>query len=80
MMKIFAFLAALMVVISLAGCNYDMLDTNYKFDKAYVSIGGETQEVYIRSWCDYENSDMMQVTTKDGNVILTHSSNIILVG
>ena len=59
----------------LSGCNQQIIDLNYSFK--YATIEG-IGKIEISSWKDYENSDMMQVTSKDGTVYLTHSSNIIL--
>lgn len=59
----------------LSGCNQQIIDLNYSFK--YATIDG-IGKIEISSWKDYENSDMMQVTSKDGTVYLTHSSNVIL--
>lgn len=59
----------------LSGCNQQIIDLNYSFK--YATIDG-IGKIEISSWRDYENSDMMQVTSKDGTVYLTHSSNVIL--
>jgi len=59
----------------LSGCNMQVVDLNYNFK--YADIEG-IGTIEISSWRDYENSDMMQVTGKDGTVYLTHSSNVIL--
>ena len=80
MKKFLVILAAIMVAFSICGCNKQIIDLNYKFDKAYVVMGDEVKEVSIKSWNDYENSDMVQITTTDGDVYLTHSANIILAG
>ena len=80
MKKFLVLVAAIMVAFSISGCNKQIIDLNYKFDKAYIVMGDEVKEVSIKSWNDYENSDMVQVTTTDGDVYLTHSTNIILVG
>ena len=80
MKKFLVFLAAIMVAFSISGCNKQIIDLNYKFDKAYIVLGEEVKEVTIKSWNDYENSDMVQVITTDGDVYLTHSTNVILVG
>lgn len=69
---------SLILAIALTGCGYNkqLIDLNYKFDKAYIEGIGE---INIKSWNDYENSDMVQVIANDGTVYLTHSSNVILV-
>ena len=80
MKRVLVFLAAIMVAFSICGCNKQIVDLNYKFDKAHILLGDEAKEVSIKSWNDYENSDMVQITTTDGDVYLTHSSNIIPAG
>lgn len=69
---------SLILATALTGCGYNkqLIDLNYKFDKAYIEGIGE---INIKSWNDYENSDMVQVIANDGTVYLTHSSNVILM-
>ena len=66
------------IILALTSCGYNkqIFDVDYHFNKAIIENVGTVE---IKSWNDYENSDMIQVTTKDGTVYLTHSSNIILV-
>lgn len=60
----------------LTGCNAQIIDTNYTFNKAIIEGVGE---VDVRTWCDYEDSDAVQITATDGTVYLTHYSNVILI-
>lgn len=59
--------------------NRTWFDTTYTFTEAVVMRGDGEQHVKIRSWCDYENSDMIQITLDNGETYLTHSSNVILI-
>lgn len=68
-------IAIIFAATLLSGCNMQVVDLNYNFK--YATIDG-IGKIEISSWRDYENSDMMQVTGKDGTVYLTHSSNVIL--
>lgn len=61
----------------LTGCNKQVFDLDHVFNEAYIVDTGET--IKIKSWCDYDNSDMIQFTDTDGKVYLTHSSNVILM-
>lgn len=61
----------------LTGCNKQMFDFDYAFNEVYIVDTGET--IKIKSWCDYDNSDMIQFTDTDGKVYMTHSSNVILM-
>ena len=66
-------------VMFLSGCNVQIIDTTWKYDKAYINVGSETIICEVSSWKDYQNSDMIQVRCKDGRTFLGHSSAIILV-
>ena len=62
--------------VMLSGCNKQIIDLDYSFNYAVIEGIGE---VKVKSWNDYENSDMIQVTDTDGSVYLTHSSNVVLI-
>lgn len=62
--------------IVMHGCNRQIVDLQYSFNYADIEGIGEIQ---IKSWRDYNQSDMIQVTGVDGTVYLTHSSNVILM-
>lgn len=70
-----AVLGIILTCMILTGCNMQVIDTTWTFK--YADIEG-VGTVEVQSWCDYENSDMIQVTAKDGTTYLTHSSNVIL--
>ena len=61
--------------LSLVGCNRTLVDTTWAYK--YADIQG-IGTVKVASWRDYENSDMIQVSSTDGNTYLTHSVNVIL--
>lgn len=57
----------------LGGCNYQMIDTNYQYDRAIIQLAdGEVIEVEIDSWCDYDG-EQLQIKAKDGTIYLTSS-------
>lgn len=60
----------------LTGCNKQIIDLDYNYK--YAEIDG-IGRIELKSWNDYENSDMIQVTGKDGTVYLTHSSKVVLI-
>lgn len=64
------------IILILTSCNRQVLDLNYTFDKAIIDGIGEVE---IVSWTDYQQSDMIQVTDKNGKTYLTHSSKVILI-
>lgn len=70
------------MTLLLKGCNRQIVDFDWNFKKAVVrdGFGNLSGTVNIKSWRDYDQSDMVQITTDKGQVILTHSANIILLG
>lgn len=64
-------------VVLLSGCNKQILDLDYAYKEVYIIDTQET--IKIKSWNDYENSDMIQFTDTNGRIYLTHSSNVILM-
>ena len=80
MKKIICLLLVLAAMVALCGCNRTIIDTTYHFNYAYVSLPDGTHvEGAIRSWRDWDDSDVVQVTFTDGTVYYTHSSNIVLI-
>lgn len=69
----------LIALLFLTGCNAQIIDLNYKFNRAYIELPDGTVEVEVLTWKDYEDSDMVQVTTVDGTIYYTHGSKIILI-
>lgn len=66
-------------VIALTGCNQQIIDTTWSFNKAIIyRQDGTTIEGVVESWKDFENSDMVQVKI-DNVTYLTHSSNVVLI-
>jgi len=91
MKKILAYVCLVAMIFTIAGCapsaeanssvgyNRTLVDLVYGYDEAIISRGDGEQRIQVKSWCDYENSDMIQVTATDGTTYLTHSSNLILI-
>lgn len=80
MKKIICLLLALACVLCLCGCNKAVIDTKYHFNYAYVALpNGTCVEGPIKSWADWDDSDMLQVIFTDGTTYYTHSNNIILI-
>jgi hypothetical protein len=72
-------LATLMLTALLTGCNKQLFDTTYSFDRAVIYMpDGEIIEGKIDSWTDYEDGDQIQVKI-NGTTYLVHSSNIVLI-
>ena len=79
MKKFFAIILAIVICFSIVGCNKQLLDTTYSFDKAVLILpNGEVVEGKVQSWADFEDGDQIQVKI-DGKSYLIHSSNIVLI-
>ena len=80
MKKVFAFLLAATLAVSLAACgNRQMIDMTYTYDRAVISLpNGEVVDGKIQSWRDYEDGDQIQVTV-NCKTYLVHSTNIALI-
>lgn len=76
MKKLILILAALLLLV---GCNYSLIDTNYKFDTAVIRMpDGAVKEVPIKSWADSEGEQLTIVST-DGTVYLVSSFNCVMI-
>ena len=76
---IYIVLAAVMLIAVLCGCNKQLVDLNYKFNRAIISLpNGEVIDGEVQSWTDYEDGDQIQVKI-DGKTYLVHSSQIVLI-
>ena len=63
----------------LTGCNKDMFDTVYGYDRAIIKLpNGDIVEGKVTSWTDYEDGDQIQVKI-DGKTYLVHSMNVTLI-
>lgn len=69
--------ALLALTLSLASCNEQIFDLNYQFEKAHL-ISVE-KCVDIKSWRNYDDGDMVQITLYDDTIMLGHSREIILI-
>lgn len=83
MKKIIAVLLVAVIALSLAlftvGCNKQMVDLTYSYERAILSLpNGEVIEGKVSSWTDFEDGDQIQVRI-DGKTYLVHSSNIVLI-
>ena len=79
MKKLTALVLALILMILMAGCNKQMVDLTYSYERAVLSLpNGEVIEGKVSSWSDFEDGDQIQVRI-DGKTYLVHSSNIVLI-
>ena len=79
MKKLIILALAVAMIFTFAGCNKQVFDTTYTFDRAIISLpNGTIVEGKIDSWTDYEDGDQIQVKIGD-TTYLVHSSNIVLI-
>ena len=69
-----------LTALALTACgNRQMFDTNFKFDRAIISLpNGDVITGEVQSWRDFEDGDQIQVKI-DGKTYLVHSSNAALI-
>ena len=66
-------------MLSVSGCNKQLFDTTYSYERAILSLpNGDYIEGKVSSWTDFEDGDQIQVKI-NGKQYLVHSSNIILI-
>ena len=66
-------------LVLLVGCNKQMVDLTYSYNRAILSLpNGEVVEGKVSSWTDFEDGDQIQVKI-EGKTYLVHSSNIVLI-
>jgi len=81
MKRIFAIILLLtLAALALTACgNKQIIDLNYKFDRAIISLpNGDVVKGEVQSWTDFEDGDQIQVKI-DGKTYLVHSSNVALI-
>jgi hypothetical protein len=79
MKRYLAMVLAAVMGVMLSGCNRQIVDLTYKFDRAIVALpNGEVVDGKLDSWLDYENSDQIQVKIY-GVTYLVHSGDVVLI-
>lgn len=73
------FLVVVLMSLLLVGCNKQLIDTTYSFDRAIISLpNGEIVEGKIQSWKDFDDGDQVQVKINE-KTYLVHSINVVLI-
>lgn len=79
MKKAIIWISVLVTLLTLTGCNKQMVDLTYSYEYAILSLpNGEVVEGKVSSWTDFEDGDQIQVRIA-GKTYLVHSSNIVLI-
>lgn len=68
----------MIILVMTTGCNKQVLDLDYNYDKAICKIGNELKEIEIKKWIDYDG-EQLQIKSKDGKTYLVSSFNCTLV-
>lgn len=77
--KILCIVAIGSVMLGLAGCNKQVFDTTYSYERVILSLpNGEVIEGKVQKWTDYADGDQIQVKI-DGKQYLIHSENVVLI-
>jgi len=72
-------ITVLVTVLIMSGCNKQMVDLTYSYERAVLALpNGEIVEGKVSSWTDFEDGDQIQVRI-EGKTYLVHSSNIVLI-
>lgn len=83
MKKFICLILAIVLILCLAGCGfrgYDWIDTNYHFNRAIIAMpDGTTVEVEIEKWADSEDGEQITITSTDGIIYMTNSTNIVMI-
>ena len=69
----------IVITLFLTGCNKQIVDFNYSYNKAICKIGDEVKKIKLKSWKDY-NGEQLQLKDYEGNTYLVSSINCTLIG
>ena len=79
MKKIIALVLLITLALGIAGCNKQMVDLTFSYERAILVLpNGEVVVGRVTCWTDFDDGDQIQVKI-DGKTYLVHSSNIVLI-
>lgn len=79
MKKLAIIVSSIILTVSLAACNKQVVDLTYSYERAIISLpNGEIVEGKVQSWTDFEDGDQIQVKI-DGVTYLLHASQVVLI-
>ena len=77
--KLVVLLLASIMAMSMMGCNKQLIDVTYSYNKAIIALpNGEVVEGKVTSWKDYDDGDQIQIKI-NGKSYLVHSTNVVLI-
>ena len=72
-------LLGLLAMVGLTGCNKQIMDLTYSYEKAILQLpDGTIIEGKVQSWTDYADGDQIQVKIY-GKQYLIHSEDVVLI-
>lgn len=72
-------LVLIMLALVFAGCNQQIIDTTYEFDRCIIKLpDGKIVTGTVDGWKDWDNSDVIQVKV-NGVTYYTHMLNVALI-
>ena len=78
MKKFLVIFIVLLLVLSMVGCNYDVVDTVLAYERVIIELpNGDIVDGTVEKWSDYEG-DQLQVKV-NGKYYLVHSSDCVLI-
>lgn len=79
MKKIFVIAASIVMILFMTGCNRQIIDTTFSYNRAIIRLpDGTVIDGKVQSWKDYEDGDQIQVKI-DGVTYLVDCMNIVLI-
>lgn len=79
MKKILIMFASIAMILSMTGCNRQIVDTTFSYNRAIIHLPDDTViDGKVQSWRDYEDGDQIQVKI-DGVTYLVDCMNIVLI-
>ena len=63
MKKLAIIVSSIILAVSLAACNKQVVDLTYSYERAIISLpNGEIVEGKVQSWTDFKNGDQIVVS------------------
>lgn len=79
MKKLAVIVSSIILAVSLAACNKQVVNLTYSYERAIISLpNGEIVEGKVQSWTDFKDGDRIQVKI-DGVTYLVHASQVVLI-
>lgn len=72
-------LVLIMLVLVFAGCNQQIIDTTYEFDRCIIKLpDGKIITGAVEGWKDWDGDDAILIKV-NGKTYYTHMSNVVLI-